>query len=202
MKITKIEKAKSTRYTIDVDDEYWYILDLEIIVKNHLRVGIEVNEDFLDDIMAQAEARKARERAYYLLGYRDHSKKELYDKLLKSARPEIALEIVEMVENQGLINDEKYAQKLAKYYLLQKKWGLKKALFEMQKKGVDKEIALYALEDCDVDIDEQIKSIIDKKYYYCLDDYKGKQKAIAGLMRLGYSYYDIKSAISSYGQDD
>lgn len=202
MKITKIEKAKLTRYTIDVDDEYWYILDLEIIVKNHLRVGSEVNEDFLDDIMAQAEARKARERAYYLLGYRDHSKKELYDKLLKSARPEIALEIVEMVESQGLINDDEYAQKLARYYLMQKKWGFKKALFEMQKKGIDKEIALFALENCDVDINEQIKSIIDKKYYYCLDDYKGKQKVIAGLMRLGYSYDDIKSAISSYGQDD
>ncbi len=202
MKITDIVKAKSTRYTVYVDDEYWYILDLEIIMQNHLKVGMEVDEDILDDILSQAERRKARERAYYLLGYRDHSKQELYDKLLKSARPEIALDIVQMVEEQGLINDEVYAAKLAKYFLQQKKWGARRVLLEMHKKGIDKEMAQIAIDECDVDVVLQIKTIIGKKYYDCLEDYKGKQKMIAGLMRLGFSYDDIKRAIDIYNQDN
>ncbi len=198
MKITDIVKAKGSRYTVFVDDEYWYILDLEIIMANALKISTEVDEDFLEDIMMQAERRKARERAYYLLGYRDHSKKELYDKLLKSARPEIAMDIINMVEEQGLLNDEDYAGKLARYYMLSKKWGAKKAYYEMLKRGIDKELILSAIDECDVDFTEQIKAIIDKKYYDCLEDYKGKQKLIAALMRLGYSYDDIKTAISEY----
>lgn len=202
MKITDIAKAKGERYTVFVDDEYWYILDLEIIMQNHLKIGIEVDEDILEDILIQAEHRKARERAYYLLGYRDHSKKELYDKLLASARPEIAADIINMVSEQGLLDDEKYAGKLARYYLQSKKWGAKKAYYEMLKKGIDKETINLALEECEVDFVTQIKEIIDKKYYDCLEDYKSKQKPIAALMRLGYDYGDIKAAISEYIEEN
>lgn len=201
MKITDIVKSKSTRYTIYVDDEYWYILDIEIIAQNHLKVGDEIDEETLDTIKSQAERRKGRERAYYLLGYRDHSQKELYDKLLKSVREEIAAEIVALVTEQGLVDDEKYALKLAHYYLEKKKWGAKKAVYEMQKKGIGKEMALNAISECDTNSVEQITAVIDKKYYrYLSDDIdgKGKQKVIAGLMRLGYSYSDIKIAIDEY----
>lgn len=44
MKITAVEKAKGNRYTVFVDGAYWYILDLEIILKNHLEPGREVDE--------------------------------------------------------------------------------------------------------------------------------------------------------------
>ena len=198
MKITDVAKSKGTRYNIYVDDEYWYNLDLEIVMQNHLKISMEVDEEFLEDVMMQAERRKARERAYYLLGYRDHSMKELYDKLIKSARPEIAMDIIHMVQEQGLLDDEEYASKLARYYMLSKKWGAKKAYYEMLKKGIDKEIIHIAIDECDVDYVEQIKAIIEKKYYDCFDDYKSKQKLIAGLMRLGYAYDDIKTAMSEY----
>lgn len=198
MKITAIEKAKGERYTVFVDDEYWYILDMEIILGNHLKPGLEVDEDFLDNLMRQAERRRARERAYYLLGYRDHSKKELYDKLLKSARPEICLEIIELVESQGLLDDYDYANKLANYYLNSKKWGQKRTYMELLKKGVDKEIIAEAINYCEVDYVTHIKEIIERKYYDKLDDYKDRQKVIAALLRLGYKYDDIKIAISEY----
>lgn len=204
MKITGIEKAKGERYTIYIDDEYWYILDLEIILQNELKNGLEVDEDFLEDLKCQAERRKARERAYYLLGYRDHSKKELYEKLLKSARPEIAEEIIRMVEEQGYLNDAEYAKKLARYYLQTKKWGSRKAYFEMMRKGIEKETALSAISDCDVDSVSQIRAVIDKKYADRLDsgEYKEKQKVIAALLRLGFSYSDIKTAIDEYANNE
>ena len=198
MKITGIEKSKGDRYTVFVDGEYWYILVAEIIVFNHIKVGKEVDEDFLSDIKMQAEQRKARERAYYLLEHRDHSKKELYDKLLKSVSPQVAAQTVKLMEEQGFLDDEAYAQKLLDYYMSTKNWGARRAYCEMLKKGIDKEIASAALEEIKVDYVEKILGVIEKKYYYCLDDYKSQQKAIAALLRLGFSYDDIKLAISIY----
>lgn len=50
---------------------------------NGLRVGFDDDEELLEDLREQAQKRKARERAFYLLEYRDHTRKELVDKLLK-----------------------------------------------------------------------------------------------------------------------
>lgn len=200
MKITAIEKAKGQRYTVYVDDEYWYILDLEILVQNGLKPGREVDEEELEDLKRQAERRRARERAYYLLGYRDHSSRELYDKLLKSARPEIAAEIVALMQEQGYLDDAKYAQKLARYYLETKRWGGRRACLEMVRKGIGREAAQEAVAACGVDPRAQIAAVIDKKYagYLETGEYKDRQKVVAALMRLGYSYDDIKAAVAEY----
>ena len=92
MKITGIEKKQGTRYTVYVDGEYWYILDVEIIASVNLTEGMEVSEAFLEELLRRAQVRKARERALYLLSYRDHSRKELVDKLLQSVDEDIALQ--------------------------------------------------------------------------------------------------------------
>ena len=48
-----------------------------------------------------------------------------------------------------------------------------------------------------VDIFSQcIIDIIEKKYSDCLNDEKGKRRMIAGLMRSGYNYSDIRSALA------
>lgn len=200
MKITAIEKAKGDRYTVFVDGEYWYILDLEIILQNSLKPGTELEEEQLDDLKRQAERRTARERAYYLLGYRDHSRKELADKLLKSACPDVVEEILHLVESQGYLNDEAYAGKLARYCLESKHWGARRAMAELLRRGIDRETAQNAIEGCDTNPVAQIRAVIDRKYYGSLadGDYKSRQKVIAALMRLGYGYGDIKQAISEY----
>lgn len=197
MKITNIEKFKGTQYKVYLDDEYYSCFDAEIIVQNKLEVGKEVDEDVLEEIKYTAQRRKARERGYYLIGYRDHSKKELYDKLLKSAEPEICEELIEMFESQGLLDDEKYAGKLARYYIISKKWGRKKAYYEMLKRGIDKEYVNDALDEAEIEVDyiPIITNIIEKKHYDKLGDYKGEQKIIASLLRQGFNISDIKISL-------
>lgn len=202
MKITNIERKSGSRYTVDIDGEYFYIFDLEIIRQNDLRVGKEVEEALLEDLKYQAELRKTRERAFYLLSYRDHSEKELYDKLCKNARPEIAAAIVAKMLDLKLLDDERYAQKLAEYYLCSKRWSYRKSLFELRKKGIASELAEQVLEALAVDPIEQISYLIDHKYYRYLGDFKGNQKVIHALARLGFQYDDIKTAISEYEVED
>ncbi|MDF2566592.1 MAG: hypothetical protein K0R90_48, partial [Oscillospiraceae bacterium] len=159
MKITDIEKNKGTRYTIYVDEEYWYILDIEVISSNGLKVGMECDEEFLQELKRQADVRKARERALYLLSYRDHSKKELIDKLCKSVDEDVAEKTADRMEELGFLDDEKYADKLARDLLERKKLGERRAGFEMRKKGLEKELIESVLEQYRDEIDptEQIR---------------------------------------------
>ncbi|MEG1996248.1 MAG: regulatory protein RecX [Oscillospiraceae bacterium] len=202
MKITDIQKANGSRYTIFIDDEYWYILDGEIILANNLRVGAEVSQQQLDDYKQQAQVRKARERAFYLISYRDHSQKEMFNKLKKSVDEKVAAQTVAMLVKQGLIDDTAYAQKLSDYYLITKKWGKRKAMYEMLNKGIDKELITASLDECEVDTSANIIEIIEQKYYDKLTDYNDRQKVIAALMRRGYVYSQIKTAIDEYAQQD
>lgn len=202
MKITNIEKKTKTRYTLYVDDEYFYIFDVEIISNNNLKVGMEVSGDFLDDLKYQAELRKARERAFHLLSYKDHSKKELYDKLKRNTTEEIAKKVVKKMQSLGYINDENYAQKQAEYYIKYKNFSYKRSLFELKKKGIDDELARQCLDNVECDVYEQIKKIIDQKYYRYLGDFKGNRKVITALLRLGFSYSDIKQVISEYDLEE
>ena len=63
MTVTRLEKVKDTRWKVEVDGEYWNILDAEIIVKYHLKPGAEVDEQTLAAALRAAEYRRARERA-------------------------------------------------------------------------------------------------------------------------------------------
>ena len=92
MKITSITKKNGTRWQIEVDDEYWAILDAEIIVNQHLKVGAELTEERMEEILRAADFRRARERALYLLDYRDHSRGEIVEKLSRNVDRVIAEE--------------------------------------------------------------------------------------------------------------
>ena len=201
MKITKIEQKSGSRYTVYVDGEYWYILDIEMIAANGLREGLDCDPEFLEEILLQAQRRKGKERALYLLEYRDHTRKELVDKLMRSVSREIAEETADRMEELGLIDDQRYAQRVAAFLLEQKQLGRRAALYKMQQKGFSRTVAEAALQEVEVDPTEQIRQMIDRRYARYLTDRKGLQKVTDALVRMGHRYADIKAVIQEYYED-
>ena len=199
MKITSITKKNGTRWQIEVDDEYWAILDAEIIVDQHLKVGSELTEERMEEILRAADFRRARERALYLLDYRDHSRGEIVEKLSRNVDRVIAEEVADKLCELGLIDDGTYAKKLARHFLLTKKYGARRAEFEMRRKGIDGRLAAEAVAEVEPD-EDLLEELALKKYGRYLEDDpdgKGRDKAIRGLMRLGHGYYEAEAAVDA-----
>lgn len=199
MKITSITKKNGTRWQIEVDDEYWAILDAEIIVNQHLKVGSELTEERMEEILRAADFRRARERALYLLDYRDHSRGEIVEKLSRNVDRVIAEEVADKLCELGLIDDGTYAKKLARHFLLTKKYGARRAEFEMRRKGIDGRLAAEAVAEVEPD-EDLLEELVLKKYGRYLEDDpdgKGRDKAIRGLMRLGHGYYEAEAAVDA-----
>lgn len=199
MKITSITKKNGTRWQIEVDDEYWAILDAEIIVNQHLKVGSELTEERMEEILRAADFRRARERALYLLDYRDHSRGEIVEKLSRNVDRGIAEEVADKLCELGLIDDGTYAKKLARHFLLTKKYGARRAEFEMRRKGIDGRLAAEAVAEVEPD-EDLLEELALKKYGRYLEDDpdgKGREKAIRGLMRLGHGYYEAEAAVDA-----
>lgn len=199
MKITSITKKNGTRWQIEVDDEYWAILDAEIIVNQHLKVGVELTEERMEEILRAADFRRARERALYLLDYRDHSRGEIVEKLSRNVDRVIAEEVADKLCELGLIDDGTYAKKLARHFLLTKKYGARRAEFEMRRKGIDGRLAAEAVAEVEPD-EDLLEELALKKYGRYLEDDpdgKGRDKVIRGLMRLGHGYYEAEAAVDA-----
>ena len=209
MIITSITRYgdKGNRYRIDVDGEYWYILADTLVMDFRLRKGMAVTEELLGEIRAAADYRKGRERAFYLLESREHTKSELAAKLARNIDWETARKIADEMESLGLIHETDYARRLAQYLSSVKHHGSRRIYQELMKKGFSGSDIQSALDDIETDEDE-LTALVRKKYarYLQLADEeapsgfhrgysKGKNKAIQGLMRLGYSFGESLAAV-------
>lgn len=201
MIITAIEPRRKAMSALYIDGEYVMNLDTRTLIENRFDVGKEIDDEQLHEIINLSNERRAKEKALWLISYRDHSKKELADKIKRTCDEESAEKAVERMEELGLVNDEVFAKRYAKKLLFTKHMSKRAAVYELVKKGIDKELAQEILEDIQIDEYEQIRAVIDKKYPG-INDEKIRRRAVAALQRLGFGWDEIKSVIEEYKEED
>ena len=196
MKIS-INQGKQNKIHVLCDDEYTFTVDAEYWFSSPYH-GISNIEDE-EELAAFYEAvgsRCAFIAGLRLLSYRDHSRKELINKLYqKGHKREYAEKACESLEYYGYINDERYAQNLAESLVERKGMSIRGVKNELFLKGVSREIADNIVENLDFDPVLRIIDLINTKYSRCLSDEKGTKRMIASLQRLGYKWSDINSAL-------
>ena len=184
-----------------LDGEYVMNLDTRTLIENRFDVGKDIDDEDLHEIIRLSNERRAKEKALWLISYRDHSKKELTDKIKRTCDEESADKAVERMEELGLVNDESYALHYAQKLIFTKHMSKNAVVYELARKGIDKELAAEILDEIEVDSSEQIRMIIDKKYKNISDE-KIRRRAVAALQRLGYRWDEIKGVIEEYAEDD
>ena len=200
MLITAIEPRRKGMSALFIDGEFVMNLDTQALLENRFDVGRELDDDELKEMIELSNERRAKEKALWLISYRDHSKKELKEKIQRTCDSDAAEKAVERMEELGLVNDEVFAQRYARKLLLQKKMTRRAAAFELSRKGIDKETAEAVLEEIEVDYRENIREIIEKKYRN-IGDEKIKRRAVAALQRLGYGWDDIRAVLDEYEEE-
>ena len=131
----------------------------------------------------------------------DYSEKALYDKLVqkgfdKKASSAVVAKLVEL----GLLNDHRYAENLA-VRLADQGNSKRAALQKMLSKGVTYDLAKEVLSETETDEVRRILTLIEKKYSAKLQDPDNFQKVYAALVRRGFSYGDVKTALKKYKED-
>ena len=188
-KQNKIHILCDGEYSFTVDAEYWY---------SSPYCGIN-NIDDEAELAAFLEAvgsRCAFIAGLRLLSYRDHSEKELINKLVqKGHKKEYAESAVQKLKEYGYINDERYAQSLAENLVERKGLSVAGVKNELFRKGISKEIVNNVVESLDFDPILHIIDLLNTKYSRYLSDEKGIKRTVASLQRLGYRWSDICAAL-------
>ena len=202
MIITAIEPKKKGLSALYIDGEFTFKVDTETILSMRIDVMDEITDEKLHELVQNSNYKRAKDKAMWLISFRDHSKHELIQKVAKDSSVEAAQKAADRLEELGLINDEKYAKRYAHDLLFIKHLSPSAAIRKLIEKGIDRELAKDTVDEFDCDTVENIKAIIDKKYAKCLIDEKGRRRCVNGLLRAGYSYHDIKSAMRQYTDFD
>lgn len=200
MKLT-VKEGKANKIHIYVDEEYRATVDSDYWYSEKYRNYKEINEEELTELIDSVSFRRAYNKGLDLLSRRPYGVNELIKKLYeKGHEKEASQKACERLLELGLLNDEEYARILADDLINRKNYGIKRVKQELAYRGISREIIENTIDSLDNDAENRIILVIKKKYINKLNDEKGRKRAVDGLMRLGFSYSEIKSALKQISE--
>ena len=195
IKITDITKTKKGFNALFCDSGFLFSVDDMLLAQEKIEIGSCFTQQELTLLCEKSCTNKAVQKAYNILSFRSHSRKELFDKLCKNFDRECANAACDKMENLGLINDEEYCKAKAEYLINTKMCSLSETRLKLLTLGINKDIIECCIDMYDNENEaENLRVLIEKKYKNKLNQ---PQKVIAALMRKGFGYYEIKNALRS-----
>ena len=193
-----IKEGKAKKIHIYIDEEYCATVDSDYWYSEKYRNYKEINEEELTELLNAVSFRRAYNKGLDFLSRRPYGTKELVKKLCeKGHEKEFAEKACDRLLELGLLNDEEYARILANDLLDRKNYSIKRIKQELAFRGINREIIENTVYLLDNDPVSRIIILIKKKYINKISDEKGRKRTVDALLRLGYSYSDIKSALNS-----
>lgn len=212
MVITAIERTKRGKYALFIEGEFVFSVTDEQLVKEHLKAGMTITSQDLDQIKEHADTYFARERALNLLSARSYTKKMLYRKLTEKVDGSIAEKTVNRMEELGLLNDEEYARRKAADLYHLKKYGRRRVIDTLVEKGIDRNLAAEIAEELEPEeeeVEDLLYGIVERKYSRVLEEagnkndlYKRKARVQNALLRKGYSYEEVGRVVRRYLEEN
>ena len=188
MELTAAEPRRRGLVQLYIDGEPAVKIDHEVFLRSRLKPGDELTDEELHQLILDSDAHRAKEKALYLLEYRDHTKKELTEKIARTAASREAAEAA-----ASKIYGRKYARELFE----RKKYGPLRVRQELRQKGIDPELISELLDEYDDPeaFTERIGEILERKYSGWQEDEKIKRRAFSALQRMGYTYEHIREGM-------
>ena len=141
----------------------------------------------------------ALKKMLHYCDYQERCKKEILTKLdtfeLADGDRDF---IVDFLQDEGFINDERYCRSFVKGKLNLKKWGVNKIKLALIAKGVDREVIDEVLSEIDKNsYKEELVNLLKNKKINEDDPYKRKAKLIRYAVGKGYSLSMVMEVLNN-----
>ena len=202
MELTAAEPRRKGLVQLYLDGEEAVKLDREVFLRAGLRPGDQISDEELHQLILDSDARRAKEKALYLLEHRNHSKRELTEKIARTAASwEAAEAAAGQMEELGLVDDQAYARDRAREMFLRKRWGPLRVKQELRRKGIDGELIEELLEEYRQRdegglVAENVRAVLETNSSGWREDENQRRRAFAALQRRGYSYEEIREGMA------
>ena len=195
MKIEKLEKLKNGKYKLELDNGSKIVTYDEIIIKNMLFNGKELDNKLLSEISIRNNYYEVYHKIVKMISNKWRSEKEIVDFLDKNeVDDDLKEEVLTKLKKENLINDFRYALSYANDAVSLKKNGPLKIVDDLKKLMIKNSIIDEVMSKIDYElINENLINIIVKKNKLNKTNslYQLKMKLKGELTRLGYESDEI-----------
>ena len=193
--ITNIIKSGKDKYSVYVDNEFCCFLTSETVVKSGFKIGQFVDQNQIENAQFENEKITAFNRAIkYLSAIK--SEKQVKDYLYTKGYSRKVVDFVLLkLKEYNYINDENFAKIYIQNYQIKK--GKKLLEFELQTKGISREIISTLLEDFDDNL-ECMRALAEKFLKNKPRDKKTAIKLSNHLFSKGYAYEKINKILKEF----
>lgn len=200
MKITELKQTSPERITVIFDDGREIKTSLGVVTDRFLHTGAEFSEAEYAELYSASALSLAKARALRIINTRPMSRKEMRDRLVeKGETPENADICADWLCEMGLINDHSYAASVVRHYAA-KGYGVGRIRQELLRHGLSRDLwddALREMPEQDDYLARFIRSRLTDP-----DDKAQISKISNALYRRGYSWDQIKHAISNFKAEE
>lgn len=193
MIIIAIRQTSPGRMTVELDDGRDIKSTLGVVTDMRLFSGRELDEDEVEELQTASKRAITRDRSVEMLSRRAYSHAEIQKKLVDKGEDEdTARYCADWLEERGLIDDESYAEAVARHYAA-KGYGAGRVRVELSRRGISRELwdgAVDAMPEDTTKIDKFIASRLKDT-----NDRDEIRRVSQALMRRGYSWDDIRDAL-------
>ena len=197
MKITAIKQQikRAGRYSIFVDGKYEFSLSDTALLDSKLVPGQELDQQQLREFKQASVDDKLYNNTLGYLAIRPRSRWEIETYLQrKGASPALASTILNKLSIGNLIDDAAFARIFVSDRRLLRPTSRRKIIMELRKKHVADEVIQAAVGDEPQDEATALQTMIERKRRQT--KYQNDLKLMQYLARQGFSYGDIKDALS------
>ena len=208
MIVIRIVKKGKKDVTIHFDDDKFLILALEVFLKSGLKKGDELSDDRFSFLIEQNKLFHIKQKAFRLLGRRQHATSELRRKLWqRDYEQKLIDEVIDELRKNGYLNDGEFIREFVAEKSKSKKWSLNKIKSELLRKGIDQKLIELSFEQTPKsDEFENAFSLGQKKYNTLIKRTEDKrellQKLSTYLYSRGFDYELIRQVCSQIIKDN
>lgn len=191
----EVQKKDDRRVNLYLDDKFYAGVSIELVMKHHLKKGMEIGKDELDELVLEDEKGKALDKAVKYISSTLKTTRQIRDYLKKKEyNPQTIDYVIEKMQEYKYLDDESYAKAFISTY--SGKYGKLKLISALKSKGVSDNIIDNVLSSEDLKMENSIENTANKYL-------KNKPRTSETYMKLsrflysrGYEYDDIKSLIN------
>ncbi len=144
---------------------------------------------------SNAKPRSLAARGIAILSRREHSRKELREKLLTYEEDKEKVEAtLDEFEKKGFLSDERYAEALCR--ARSKRYGNFRLAIELREAGIASEIANRAIEALPSEV-ERAQEIWERRFGTPPENDKDRQRQIRFLANRGFSFDSIRRVLEN-----
>lgn len=182
-------KRHPSRVNVFVDGKFSFSLSAEEVISQHLKPGQNLTEEKLLSLYKLGSSEKILGKILNFLSYRPRSEKEVVDRL-KKYQVEVGeiSNLLAKLRSLGYLDDLAFAKWFVASRRSSKPRSTRHLSSELYAKGIGRDIIAEVLADKSADKTALIELIAKKRGVE-------QGKLIAFLLRRGFSYEDVKSAL-------